>query len=105
MNPPGSAFTREGIECISVSDTASHLTVRRIPKALAAALARERKRRKASLNSTVIGLLSHALGVEETLGVRSNGLARLARTWTPRDVAVFDKATAATRQIDEDLWR
>jgi hypothetical protein len=88
-----------------MSDAASHLTVRRIPLALASALSRERKRRKASLNSTVIGLLSHALGVDATEVPRSNGLARLARTWTPRDAAAFDKATAATRQIDEDLWR
>ena len=88
-----------------MSDIASHLTVRRVPPALASALARERRRRKASLNSTVIGLLSHALGVEGKEGVRSNGLAKLARTWTAREAAAFDKATAATRQIDEDLWR
>ena len=48
-----------------MNDLASHLTVRRIPPALATALAKERKRRKASLNSTVIGLLNHALGVDE----------------------------------------
>ena len=88
-----------------MSDTASHLTVRRIPPALASALSRERKRRKASLNSTVIGLLSHALGVEATTGVRSNGLGKLARTWTAREAAAFDKATASTRRSDEDLWR
>jgi hypothetical protein len=88
-----------------MSNRASHLTVRRIPPALASALARERKRRKASLNSTVIGLLNHALGVDATESPRSNGLARLAGTWTSREAAAFDKATAATRQIDEDLWR
>ena len=88
-----------------MSDTASHLTVRRIPPALASALAREGKRRKASLNSTVIGLLSHALGIDTTVTPRSNGLARLARKWTARDAFAFDEATAATRHVDEDLWR
>jgi hypothetical protein len=88
-----------------MSDTASHLTVRRIPKVLATALAREKKRRKASLNSTVIGLLSQALGVAETPVARSNGLGKLARTWTPADLKAFEKASATTREIDEELWR
>ncbi|MBK5255997.1 MAG: hypothetical protein JJE39_08185 [Vicinamibacteria bacterium] len=88
-----------------MSDPASHLTVRRIPPALASALSRERKRRKASLNSTVIGLLNHALGVEATESPRSNGLAKLAGTWTSRDATAFERATLATRQVDEELWR
>lgn len=88
-----------------MSDSASHLTVRRVPKALARALSRERKRRKSSLNSTVIGILSQALGVAKPSAPRSNGLGRLARTWSSRDVKAFEKATASTRQIDEDLWR
>jgi hypothetical protein len=88
-----------------MSEIASHLTVRRIPPALATALARERKRRKSSLNSTVIGLLNHALGVDAAESPRSNGLGRLAGTWTSRDATAFEKATLATRQVDEELWR
>jgi hypothetical protein len=88
-----------------MSAAPSHLTVRRVPPSLASALSRERKRRKSSLNSTVIGLLSDALGVPATPEPRSNGLAKLARTWSARDAKNFDRATAATRTIDKDLWR
>ncbi len=88
-----------------MSTAPSHLTVRRVPPALASALSRERKRRKSSLNSTVIGLLSDALGVAAVPEPRSNGLAKLARRWSARDATDFEKATAATRTVDKDLWR
>ena len=65
---------------------------------------REKKRRKASLNSTVIGLLSHALGVRDSALPHSNGLRKLAGNWTAQDMGAFTKATATTRRIDEDLW-
>lgn len=83
---------------------ASHLTVRRVPKALVSALSRERRRRNASLNATVIGLLSDALGVDPSKAKISNGLAKLAGKWTSREARAFEKATAATRRIDKDLW-
>ena len=87
-----------------MSDAASHLTVRRIPPALASALAREKRRRKASLNSTVVGLLSRALGVAEPAVPRSNGLAKLAGKWTSRDEDAFKRATTSTQRVDKDLW-
>ena len=88
-----------------MNHSASHLTVRRVPPTLSLALARERKRRKTSLNSTVIDLLSQALGVDKSNPPHSNGLAKLARTWTSREIKAFEKATATMRTVDEDLWR
>lgn len=58
---------------------ASHLTVRNLPGPLAAALDHEKRRRGTSPNRTVINLLEQSLGVNST---RSNGLLRLAGTWT-----------------------
>jgi hypothetical protein len=69
------------------------LTVRHIPKRLAAALKRERRRTGASLNSIVLDLLSRSLGVADA-GPRSNGLAALAGTWTTEELRVFDAAVA-----------
>ena len=35
----------------------------------------------------------------------SNGLARLAGTWTEEEHQRFMEAVAVTEQIDEELWR
>ncbi len=88
-----------------MAEPTSYLTVRRVPRALVSALSRERRRRNASLNATVIGLLSHALGVETLQEQRSNGLAKLSGKWTSDQMRAFRKATAATRTIDREFWR
>ncbi len=81
-----------------------HLTVRNIPKDVAVALAAEKDRRRQSLNQTVIQLLRQSLGVGPGQK-RSNGLARLAGTWTQEEHERFEAAVAVTDQIDEELWR
>jgi hypothetical protein len=81
-----------------------HLTIRNVPAEIAEALNEERLRSRVSLNQTVIELLGRALGVagrEE----KSNGLARLAGTWTEGEHKSFEAAVAVTEQIDEELWR
>ncbi len=79
------------------------LTIRNVDPALARELERERKRRNLSLNKTVLVLLHQALGMEPG-AVRSNGLRKLAGTWSPADAAEFDRAVAPFEQIDEELW-
>ncbi len=81
-----------------------HLTVRNIPEDVAAALVAEKDRRRQSLNQTVIELLRQSLGVVSGQK-RSNGLARLAGTWTQEEHEQFEAAVAVTNQIDEELWR
>jgi plasmid stability protein len=79
-----------------------NLTVRNVPDDLAKALKLEKRRRGESLNKTVIELLSQGLGVGRT---RSNGLGRLAGSWTEEEYQRFEKAVAGFEQIDEELWR
>jgi plasmid stability protein len=81
---------------------ASHLTVRNLPEDLAAALDREKQRRGTSLNRTVIDLLAHSLGVT---GSRSNGLGRLAGTWTEAEHQEFLAAMGSFEEIDPELWK
>ncbi len=81
-----------------------HLTVRNIPRDIAVALDAEKHRRRQSLNQTVIELLRQSLGVGAG-HKRSNGLARLAGTWTEEEHQRFEAALAATDQIDEELWQ
>jgi len=79
-----------------------NLTIRNVPDDLAEALDKEKSRRRVSLNQTVIDLLSQSLGVGLS---RSNGLARLAGTWTAEDLRVFEESLAPFEVIDAELWR
>lgn len=79
-----------------------HLIIRKLPASLARALQAETKRRGASLNETVLDLLSQALGVANG-GPRSNGLARLAGGWSEEEFEQFQQALAITQQIDEEM--
>ncbi len=81
-----------------------NLTIRNVPSELADALDEEKKRRGKSLNQTVLQLLRQCLGVRSA-SPRSNGLARLAGTWTAEEYSEFEQAIASTEQIDEELWR
>jgi hypothetical protein len=83
---------------------AKHLTVRNIPSEVSRALEREKRRRGASLNRTVIELLGQGLGVGLSEG-RSNGLRRLAGTWSEEQRAEFETAIAAAEDVDTELWR
>lgn len=80
-----------------------YLTVRRVPEDLARALEREKDARGSSLNQLVIDLLIEALGVGPERQ-RSNGLARMAGTWSEADLEEFQAAVAVTEQIDPELW-
>ena len=79
------------------------LTIRNVPRRLAEALDRERKRKDASLNSTVLDLLSRSLGADSQ-GPRRNGLAKLAGAWDDDDLRQFEAAVAPLDQIDKDMW-
>lgn len=78
------------------------LTIRNLPDDVAKALEREKANRNVSLNQTVVDLLSQSLGMG---GVRSNGLGRLAGTWTEKELRLFERAVAVVEKVDDELWR
>jgi plasmid stability protein len=80
----------------------SRLTVRNLPDEVAAALEQEKRRRGTSMNQTVIDPLRQSLGVA---GTRSNGLERLAGTWTEAEHREFLSAIRNFEEIDRDLWK
>jgi plasmid stability protein len=84
------------------SMNAHHLTVRNLPEDVSTALEQEKRRRGTSLNQTVIDLLRQSLGVSST---RSNGLARLAGTWTEPEHRRFLESIQIFEKIDLDWWR
>ena len=91
------------MQCFHINAFMRSLTIRNVPARLAEALDRERRRRDASLNSTVLDLLSRSLGVTDA-EPRRNGLAELAGTWTAEDLRAFDAAIAPLEAVDEEMW-
>lgn len=81
---------------------ASHLTVRNLPPDLVAALEAEKQLRGKSLNQTVIDILQMSLGVER---VQSNGLRRLAGTWSEEEHQQLLSTLKSFDVIDEELWK
>lgn len=81
-----------------------HLTVRGLPPTIAKALEKARRRRGKSLNKTVIELLGESLDVTSPKQ-HSNGLRRLAGTWSEAELKRFTDAIEATEKVDEDVWR
>jgi hypothetical protein len=80
------------------------LTIRKVEPRLAAALARETKRRGTSLNQTVLDLLRQGLGID-TPAPRTNGLEKFAGTWTAEEFKEFEASVAMFERIDPELWR
>jgi hypothetical protein len=83
------------------SKSATHLTVRNVPGDVRAALDREKRLRGTSMNQTVIDLLREGLGIT---GVVTNGLARLAGTWTRAEQQEFLSSIQPLNEINPDLW-
>ncbi len=82
------------------------LTIRNLPPELATALEKESQRLRKPLEKTVIELLRQALkGRVASDRRKSNGLVRLAGTWTEEEYEEFEAAIATTEQLDEELWR
>ncbi|HXH91893.1 MAG TPA: hypothetical protein VNN25_09960 [Thermoanaerobaculia bacterium] len=79
---------------------AKQMTIRGVPEDVAGKLRRLSKRRGRSVNTTVLEILSQAVGSD----ARRERLARYA-TWTTDDLAQVEEAVAAQRVIDESLWR
>lgn len=76
------------------------MTIRGVPEEVAGKLRRLSRERGRSVNTTVLEILSQALGMD----ARRERLARYA-TWTSEDLAQVEDAVAAQRVIDASLWR
>ena len=76
------------------------LTIRGVPEEVAGRLLRLSRERDRSVNTTVLEILSQAVGVD----ARRERLAKFA-TWTSEDLAQVEDVVAAQRTIDDRLWR
>ena len=80
------------------------MTIRNVSTELASALEAEKRRRGLSLNRTVLSVMQEALGISSGRG-RSNGLRRMAGSWSEDEFRRFETAVASFGEIDEELWR
>ena len=83
------------------------VTLRSLPTEVSKIIRKEAKRKGTSINKAVISLLeSKAAAGEKTKKRRTvyHDLDALAGAWTKKEGALFDKALAAQRRIDPDLW-
>ena len=80
------------------------MTIRNVSTELASALEAEKRRRGLSLNRTVLSLIQEALGMSNGRG-RSNGLRRMAGSWSEDEFRRFETAVASFGEIDKELWR
>ena len=81
----------------------STMTIRNVSAELATALKEEKHRRGLSLNRTVLALIEESLGVNGN--IRSNGLGRLAGTWSDDRFTQFEESVAPFGEVDSELWR
>ncbi len=84
------------------------ITLRSVPPRVAQAIRREAARKGQSINKTVISLLESRAAVKEKKPGRKilhRELDILAGSWSKKEAAEFDKALAAQRTIDPDLWK
>ena len=79
------------------------MTVRNISQEMAVALDEEKRRRGLSLNRTVLALIEESLGLSGN--IRSNGLYRLAGTWSEEAFRQFEDAVAPLAEVDAEIWR
>jgi hypothetical protein len=79
---------------------AKQLTIRGVSAELARRLTRLSRERGRSVNATALAILEQTVGID----ARRQRLARYA-TWSPADLAEFNRDLAGQRVIDHDLWR
>ncbi|MGH7253887.1 MAG: hypothetical protein ACREIE_08825 [Nitrospiraceae bacterium] len=82
------------------------ITLRKLPDALARLIRRKAETEGISLNRAVIAVLQERVGgVRPSAEPRHHELDALAGSWSDAEAQAFNRALAAQRAIDPDLWR
>jgi hypothetical protein len=82
------------------------VTLRKLPAKLAKAIRQEANRKRTSINKAVISLLENrAMTRTKNRLVVHDDLDNLTESSSKKEAADFDKALAAQRTIDPELWK
>ena len=80
------------------------ITIRRVDPALSDALEGECRRRRKSLNQTILELLHQSLGLAID-GAFRNGLGRHAGGWSQDELEAFERNAAPFERVDAEDWQ
>ena len=83
------------------------LTIRNLPKPVAAAIRARAARDRSSLNKAAVSLLEEAVARSSELlqGPPYHDLDDFFGRWTAKQADEFDQALREQRQIDQDEWK
>ena len=84
------------------------ITLRNLPAEIEKIVRKEAERQRTSINKAVISLLERrsATHQKKKPGIKEfDDLDSLAGSWSKKEAAEFDKALAAQRTIDPELWK
>ena len=82
------------------------ITLRNLPDAVARLIRHKAANEDISLNRAVIRVLEERLGLGGPLPEpRHHELDALAGSWSEEEAQAFDRALAAQRAIDPELWK
>jgi hypothetical protein len=84
------------------------ITLRNLPRELERMLRKEAERRRISMNKAVISLLERKGGARKAAKAKASeyhDLDLLAGSWTKKEAAEFNRALAAQRTIDPEMWK
>ncbi len=82
------------------------MTLRGIDDQITAALKEKARREGTSVNSLMLKIIKESLGIDKKKRtVTYDDLDDLAGTWSKKDAAEFERATAVFEKIDEDMWK
>jgi len=82
------------------------MTLRGIDERIAGALKERARKEDTSVNTVMLGILKKSLGLEKKKrSVLYDDLDHLAGTWSVRDAAEFERATAVFEAVDKDMWK
>lgn len=82
------------------------MTLRGIDEQIAGALKERAQKENTSVNTIMLKILKESLGMEKKKRtVQYDDLDHLAGSWTNRDAAEFEHATAPFEMVDEDMWK
>ncbi len=82
------------------------MTLRGVDDRIAAVLKERARKEGTSVNALMLRLLKESLGIEKKKrGAVYDDLDHLAGTWSKKDAAEFDRATAVFEKVDEEMWK
>ena len=82
------------------------MTLRNIDDRISTALKEKARKEGTSVNALMLKLLKESLGLDKKKrGVVYDDLDHLAGTWSNKDAAEFERATAVFEKVDEEMWK